>query len=45
MHLLLVGVSIEQLVSLIVPHNDTEVFQTFLETMATEVLRAQSRFG
>lgn len=26
-----------QLVSLIVPHNDTEVFQTFLDTMAREV--------
>jgi hypothetical protein len=26
-----------QLVSLIVPHNDTEVFQAFLDTMAAEV--------
>lgn len=32
-----------QLVSLIVPHCDTEVFQAFLDTMATEVAKTKGR--
>jgi hypothetical protein len=46
MHLLLIGAlnaSTGQLVSMIVPHCDAEVFQIFLDEMATQVPRRGKR--